>query len=150
MYLLDTNVISETRKPRPHPAVLAWIRSVRENEIFLSAVTCGELQKGVELTRRQNLLKAEEIGAWINHLASTYAILPADEPVFREWARMLKGRAEPKWEDGLIAATARIHRLIVVTRNVKDFTAFDVKVFNPFPDSEPSINPLSVDPGEPA
>jgi predicted nucleic acid-binding protein len=53
MYLLDTNIISETRKPRPHPAVLAWIRSVRENAIFLAAVTLGELQKGVELTRRQ-------------------------------------------------------------------------------------------------
>ena len=133
MYLLDTNIISETRKPRPHPAVLAWIRSVRESDLFLSAITLGELQKGVELTRRQNPLKAEEIGAWIDQLASSYAILPADERVLREWARMLKGRNEPKWEDGLIAATARIHRLIVVTRNVKDFEFFDVEVFNPFP-----------------
>lgn len=133
MYLLDTNVLSETRKPRPYPAVLAWIRSVGESEIFLAAVTLGELQKGVELTRRQNPEKAKEISAWIDRVASVYAILPADEPVFREWARMLKGRTEPKWEDGLIAATARIHRLIVVTRNVKDFAAFDVEVFNPFP-----------------
>jgi len=133
MYLFDTNIISETRKPRPHPAVLAWIRTVRDSEIFLAAVTLGELQKGVELTRRQNPQKAQEIGAWIDRLASIYNILPIDEPVFREWARMLKGRTEPKWEDGLIAATARVHHLIVVTRNVKDFEPFDVEVFNPFP-----------------
>jgi hypothetical protein len=133
MYLLDTNIISETRKPRPHPAVLAWIRSVHESDLFLAAVTLGELQKGVELTRRQNPQKASEIGEWVARLSSIYEILPADETVFKEWARMLKGRAEPKWEDGLIAATARVHRLIVVTRNVKDFALFDVEVFNPFP-----------------
>ncbi|MGA2350691.1 MAG: type II toxin-antitoxin system VapC family toxin [Terracidiphilus sp.] len=132
MYLFDTNIVSETRKPRPHPAVLAWIRTVRDSEIFLAAVTLGELQKGVELTRRQNPQKAEEIGAWIDRVASLYEILPTSEAIFREWARMLKGRTEAKWEDGLIAATARIHRLTVVTRNVKDFEALDVEVFNPF------------------
>jgi hypothetical protein len=133
MYLFDTNIISETRKPRPHPAVLDWIRTVRENEIFLAAVTLGELQRGVELTRRQSPQKAQEISAWIDRLASAYEVLPASESVFREWAKMLKGRTEPKWEDGLIAATARVHHLTVVTRNVKDFAPFDVEVFNPFP-----------------
>jgi|SRR5580698_1382132 predicted nucleic acid-binding protein len=133
MYLLDTNVISETRKPRPHPAVLQWIHSVDERAMFLSAVTLGELQKGVELTRRQNPSKADEIAAWIDRLSSVFGILPADEDIFREWARLMKGRANPKWEDGLIAATARIHRMILVTRNLKDFAGFDVQVFNPFP-----------------
>jgi predicted nucleic acid-binding protein len=131
MYLFDTSIISETRKPRPHPAVLAWIRTIREGDIFLSAVTLGELQKCVELTRRQSPQKAEEISAWIDKIASAFEILAADEAVFREWARMLKGRKEPKWEDGLIAATARVHHLIVVTRNVKDFEEF-VEVLNPF------------------
>jgi predicted nucleic acid-binding protein len=133
MYLLDTNIVSETRKPRPHPDVLAWIRSIDKNAMFLAAVTLGELQKGVEIARRQDVPKAEEIGKWIGRLASVFEILPVGELIFREWARLMKGRSDPKWEDGLIAATARIHRLIVVTRNVKDFQGFGVQVFNPFP-----------------
>ncbi|MGD0859606.1 MAG: type II toxin-antitoxin system VapC family toxin [Terracidiphilus sp.] len=133
MYLLDTYIVSETRKPRPHPAVLAWIRSVSKSEMFLPAVTLGELQKGVEITRRQDLQKAAEIGQWIDRLASAYEILAADELIFREWARLMRGRSNSKWEDGLIAATARIHRLIVVTRNARDFEGFGVEVFSPFP-----------------
>jgi len=133
MYLLDTNVISETRKPRPHPAVLDWIRSVDGNVMFLAAVTLGELQKGVEITRRQDISKANEIAVWIDRLASTFDILPAGEVVFREWARLMKGHSNPKWEDGLIAATARVHRLVVVTRNVRDFERFPVQLLNPFP-----------------
>ena len=133
MYLLDTNIVSETRKPRPHPAVLAWIRSVDKNAMFVASVTLGELQKGAEISRRQDVPKAEEIGRWIDLLASVFEILPAGELIFREWARLMKGRPNPKWEDGLIAATARIHRLIVVTRNVKDFEGFGVQIFNPFP-----------------
>ncbi len=84
------------------------------------------------MTLRQNQQKALEIGEWIDRLAAVYEILPAGDLIFREWARMLRGRIEPKWEDALIAATARVHRLIVVTRNVRDFQAFDVKVLNPF------------------
>jgi predicted nucleic acid-binding protein len=133
MYLLDTNIISETRKPRPNPTVLEWIRSVDRNAMFLAAVTLGELQKGVEITRRQDNVKAEEITEWIDRVASVFEILPAGESIFREWARLMKGRSHPKWEDGLIAATARIHRLVVVTRNVKDFEGFSVQLFNPFP-----------------
>jgi hypothetical protein len=143
MYLLDTNIVSETRKPRPHPAVLAWIRSVDKNAMFVAAVTLGELQKGVEITQRQDVLKAEEIGTWIDLIASAFEVIPAGEHIFREWARLMKGRSGPKWEDGLIAATARVHRLIVVTRNVKDFVGLGVEVFNPFPAA-----PYSAEPGE--
>ena len=83
MYLLDTNIVSETRKPRPHPAVLAWIRSVDKNAMFLAAVTLGELQRGVEITRRQDVPKAEEIGAWIDLISSAFEVIPAGEHIFR-------------------------------------------------------------------
>jgi hypothetical protein len=133
MYLLDTNVISETRKPRPHPAVLNWIDSVSTTDLRISAVTMGELQKGVELTRLQDEKKACEIGEWVGRIAEGFEVIPVDGPIFREWARLMHGRSEDKWEDFLIAATARVHRLIVVTRNTKDFKNIDVEVFNPFP-----------------
>src|ERR1700728_3365757 len=102
MYLLDTNVISETRKPRPHPAVLEWIRSVDEGSLYLAAVTLDELQKAVEITRQQDLEKANEITGWIDRISSGFEVLPASELIFREWARLMKGRSHPSLEDGLI------------------------------------------------
>ena len=81
-YLLDTNVISELRKPKPHGAVVAWIEGLDGREIFLSAVTLGELQAGIELTRKQNQLKAEEIELWVDRLAGSFQILPMERRVF--------------------------------------------------------------------
>jgi toxin FitB len=132
MYLLDTNVISELRKTKPHGAVLAWLRSVGSNELFIPAVVIGEMQAGVERTRLLAPEKAAEIERFIDVALSSYSILPLDAVIFREWARLIHGKSRDLTEDAMIAATARIHRLIVVTRNVKDFATFDVKVFNPF------------------
>lgn len=131
-YLLDTNVVSEVRKRRPHGAVVAWLRGLREDQMFLSAVTMGEFQAGIELTRAQDESKASEIEKWVDQLASSHQILPMDTSCCREWARLMHGKSHRLIEDGMIAATARVHDLIVATRNEHDFAAFDVRVLNPF------------------
>ena len=131
-YLLDTNVISEIRKLRPHRAVLEWLRGLLVEQIFLSAVTLGELQAGIERTRRNDEMKAREIEAWADMLAGSYNILPMDAACFRMWGRLKEGHPERLAEDAMIAATARVHGLIVATRNERDFHRFGIEVFNPF------------------
>lgn len=132
MYLLDTNVVSELRRTRPHGAVLAWIRGIQPDRLFLSSVTLGELQAGVELTRDQNPGRAAEIEDWIEAVAQTYSILPVDERVFRLWAKLLHHRPTQLSEDALIAATALVHGLTLVTRNTRDFEVLGVPSLNPF------------------
>jgi predicted nucleic acid-binding protein len=131
-YLLDTNVISELRKPRPHGAVVAWLRDQEEEQLFLSAVTMGELQAGIERTRRQDPSRASEIELWVDQLAASYQILPMDAPCFREWGRIMDRKPDRLIEDAMIAATARVRRLIVATRNEGDFRQLDVRILNPF------------------
>lgn len=131
-YLLDTNVVSELRKPRPHGAVIAWIKDQQDEQLFLSAVTLGELQAGIERTRRQDAVKAGEIELWAEQLASSYQILPMDATCFREWGRIIDRKPDELLEDAMIAATARVHHLIVATRNEGDFKRLDVRILNPF------------------
>ncbi len=132
MYLLDTNVVSELRRPRPHGAVLAWLASVAERDLHLSAVTLGEIQAGIELTREQDPAKAAEIEAWAERVASSYQVLSMDGETFRDWARLMHRRSDTLYEDAMIAATARRHGLTVVTRNGTDFAPFEVEVLDPF------------------
>jgi len=132
MYLLDTNVVSELRKPKPHGAVVAWLQSVDDAALFLSAVTLGEIQAGVELTREQDAAKAAEIEAWLELVAGAYNVLPMDGAAFRNWAKLMHRKSDALYEDAMIAATARTNGLTVVTRNVADFSALGVEVFNPF------------------
>lgn len=131
-YLLDTNVVSELRRPRPHGAVVAWISDQEEEQLFLSAVTVGELQAGMERIRHQDPAKAKEIERWVDQLAASYQILPMDTQCFREWGRIMHNKQPDLLEDAMIAATARVHGLIVATRNEQDFGQLDVRVLNPF------------------
>jgi toxin FitB len=131
-YLLDTNVISELRKTKPHGAVIAWIEGLRDEDIGVPAVAIAELQDGAELARRQDPAKADELERWIDRIMATFVVLPMDGQMFRDWSRLMSRRSDDLSADGMIAATARAHRLTVATRNVKDFTIFNVPVFNPF------------------
>jgi toxin FitB len=131
-YLLDTNVVSETRKPKPHGAVVAWLASLRDEQILLSAVTMGELQAGIELTRRHHPDKARDIELWADQLEASHQVLPMDSATFREWGRHMHGKSDQLIEDAMIAATARVHDLTVATRNEADFKHFNVEVLNPF------------------
>lgn len=132
MYLLDTNIISELRRPRPHGAVVAWLQSVADSALHLSAVTLGEIQAGIELRRDQDAAKADEISQWADQVCACYNVLPMDAQTFRLWACLMHGRSDTLYEDAMIAATAKQHKLTVVTRNVSDFAHFAVDVFNPF------------------
>ena len=137
MYLLDTNIVSELRKPRPHGGVVTWLQSTEDADLHLSAVTLGEIQAGVELTRDQDAAKAAEIEAWLELVAQSYSVLPMDGAAFRAWARLMHRRSDTLYEDAMIAATAAVHNLTVVTRNVADFEPFGVTVLNPFKTAKP-------------
>ncbi len=112
--------------------MVAWVSSVPDADLHLSAVTIGELQTGVERTRDRDPAKAAELEAWIMQIVSGYNILDMDGPAFRVWARLMHRRSSTLAEDAMIAATAIVHDLVVVTRNVRDFVPLDVKTFNPF------------------
>lgn len=132
MFLLDTNVVSELRRLRPHGAVKAWLASVPDTRLHLCAVTLGEIQRGVERARETHPEKALEIEAWADKIERSFSVLSIDAAIFRLHARWMYARPANCFEDALIAATAKIHGLTLVTRNTKDFAAYDVVRFDPF------------------
>ena len=99
MFLVDTNIVSELRRQRPHKAVLAWIDSIDRRMLFISAVSIGEIQAGIEITRRQDLAKAAEIEAWLEMIEGSWQILGMDGSSFRHWARLMHGQSEALYED---------------------------------------------------
>ena len=132
MFLLDTNVVSELRRVRPHGALLAWLNSKSNASLRISAVTLGEIQRGIELTRNRDPVKAHEIETWADKLEGAFAVIPADAAVFRRHARLMQRRPDSIYEDALIAATALVHDFVVVTRDTADFAGFGANVLDPF------------------
>ncbi|WP_295823323.1 type II toxin-antitoxin system VapC family toxin [uncultured Deinococcus sp.] len=140
-YLLDTNVISELRKVRnglAAPGVVAWEQTVRPAELFLSVITMQELEIGVLLLERKAPEQGQVLRAWLDgQVLPAFAdrILPVDTRVARQSAQLHVPDPKPV-RDGLIAATALVHGLVVVTRNVRDFAGTGVAVVNPWEDKK--------------
>jgi len=132
MFLLDTSIISELRKPRPHGAVVAWYRSYSLREHHLPSIALYELQAGVEITRRQDATKAEAISEWMDRIASQLQVLPLSGTGARLAAKWMHGKSSDLTEDAMIAAIAATNRLAVATRNIRDFELFPVALINPF------------------
>ena len=132
MYLLDTNVVSELCRQKPQGAVLAWLQSIDDKDLYLSAVTLAEIQAGIEITRDQDLQRAAELETWLDQVAATYNILPLDGIAFRAWAKLMHRKSDTLYEDAMIAAIAQVNNLVVVTQNIADFKNFGVSLLNPF------------------
>jgi len=131
-YLLDTSVVSELRKMKPHGAVVAWLGNLRDDQVYISAATLGELQRGVERVRKQDASKAREIELWLEQVEASRNLLPMDAPCFRDWARLVEGKSEHLLAEAMIAATARVYGLRVATRNTSAFALLGVDLCNPF------------------
>lgn len=132
-YLLDTNVISEARKPDGNPHVRAWLATVRGDELFLSVLVLGEIRHGVERLRRRDPTQAGVYEAWLATLRRDYAdrIVPVSADVAEEWGRLNVPDPLPVM-DGLLAATARVLGLTLVSRNTADLARTGVRLLNPF------------------
>ena len=136
-FLLDTNVVSEWARPRPDAGVIAWLAEVEEDEVFLSVVTLAELRRGIaRMTRGRRRTRLDE---WLRHelpLRFEHRILPIDSQVAMMWGDIVSGReanGRPiSVMDAFIAATARMHDLSLVTRNVSDFAGTVAEIANPW------------------
>jgi toxin FitB len=136
MYLLDTNIISENFRKQPNEGVLAWLGSVSMDQTRISSVSLGELSQGIHQLNQSK--RKTELETWYADTRATYLkrVIAADEVVFECWAEEMErlkriGRT-PQILDALIAATALTHNLVMVTRNVDDFSIFKLEIINPF------------------
>ncbi|HEX9464171.1 MAG TPA: type II toxin-antitoxin system VapC family toxin [Alphaproteobacteria bacterium] len=133
MYLLDTVVLSELRKKHRDPHVVSWIGAANPADLFLSVVTIGEIELGIERQRTIDPSFADQLAAWLDMTLRVYGerILPIDVPIVRRWGR-LAARIGNKGLDIAIAATALEHGFTVVTRNLSDFAPTGVELLDPF------------------
>ena len=131
MYLIDTCVVSEAR--RHTPQAVAWLRAARSETLFLSAITIGEITKGIMMKLRTDPTAATSLLRWLDELRFVYSarILPVDDAVATTWGHLMAQRTRPV-ADALIAATAHVNNKIIVTRNVADFADAGVLVLDPW------------------
>jgi predicted nucleic acid-binding protein len=132
-YLLDTNIISETRKTRADSGVMAFLSAAEATRLFLSVLTLGELRKGVGIKRRSDPVAADRLGAWVDTIETMFTdrVLPVDLATARRWGELSAGRSLPVI-DTLIAATALGHGLTLVTRNTRDVESTGVPLIDPW------------------
>lgn len=128
---MDTNVVSDACKHAP--AVRTWLGGVHPKSLALSVVTVGEIEKGIQIRRRRDAGAAQRLQGWLDELRTDFAdrILPVDERVAIAWGRIAAGRSRSV-TDGVIAATALVHGLTLVTRNVRDFADLGVPLVDPW------------------
>ena len=138
-YLIDTNIISEVRKGSSCDELVAsWYASIDDADLYLSVLVLGEIRKGIELARRRDSVKAKALESWLTQVDAAFGdrVLPIDRAVTDEWGRMSALRPIPVI-DGLLAATAKVHRMTLVTRNDANVSGVGAMVLNPFKPPEP-------------
>lgn len=136
-YLLDTNVLSEVRRPQPDRAVMEWLDQVDEDRVYLSVISIAEIARGVALLDAGR--RRDQLAAWLTHdlpLRFETRLLPVDEPIAMRWGRLMgeakRGGYGLSVMDGWIAATAQARNLVLVTRNIRDFEATGIALLDPW------------------
>ena len=132
-YLLDTNVVSETRRKRPEQRVIDFVRSLVPETLFISVLTIGELRKGAVARGRRRATEGERLHAWIDEVENAFGsrVLPVDLPIARMWGELSADRPRAV-VDTILAATALVHDLALVTRNTRDVGDAGVPIINPW------------------
>jgi toxin FitB len=132
-YLLDTNILSETRKKQANERVISFLSAAEPSALFISVLSLGELRKGVALKFRSDADAAKRLGTWVDGLEFSFAdrILAVDAAIARQWGELTAQRSTPV-VDTLLAATALVHKLTLVTRNISDVHDLGVKLFDPW------------------
>ena len=138
-YLLDTNIVSEVRKARANQHVRAWFASVPGQSLYLSVLTVGEIRRGIERLRRHDPAQAAVFETWLATLRQRYAdrLLPVTSEIAEEWGRLNVPDPLPT-VDGLLAATARVHGLVLVTRNTAELARTGIRLLDPFVPASPA------------
>jgi predicted nucleic acid-binding protein len=133
-FLLDTNVVSELRKSAPHPHVLTWQRRHAHADAYISTLVVGEIRQGIERMRHRDPKHGDALERWLDGLVRAYQdrILPVTIEVAQQWGRLNVPPQPPPIIDGLMAATAMVHRLTLVTRTIADVARTGVALLNPF------------------